>query len=136
VREFAERAAAALTCASSAGQGVEERGITPGADAWSSGSIRAISADGSESLLGDPTKARERLGWVPEIDFQTLINEMVARIWTWRGAMRSWRARDSRYIRPDDRSARFEHLCGRPSGPGGSASFAVCCGRRAASAAS
>jgi GDPmannose 4,6-dehydratase len=31
-----------------------------------------------ESLLGDPSKARDKLGWVPEIDFQTLVNEMVA----------------------------------------------------------
>lgn len=30
-----------------------------------------------ESLLGDSTKAREKLGWVPEIDLDTLIAEMV-----------------------------------------------------------
>jgi len=31
-----------------------------------------------ESLLGDPTKARERLGWVPEITAQEMCAEMVA----------------------------------------------------------
>ena len=31
-----------------------------------------------ETLLGDPTKARERLGWVPEITVQQMCAEMVA----------------------------------------------------------
>jgi GDPmannose 4,6-dehydratase len=31
-----------------------------------------------ETLLGDPTKAREKLGWVPEITAQTMCAEMVA----------------------------------------------------------
>ena len=31
-----------------------------------------------ETLLGDPTKAKERLGWVPEITVQTMCEEMVA----------------------------------------------------------
>lgn len=30
-----------------------------------------------ETLLGDPTKAREKLGWSPEISFQDLVQEMV-----------------------------------------------------------
>jgi GDPmannose 4,6-dehydratase len=30
-----------------------------------------------ETLLGDPTKARERLGWKPEISFDKMIEEMV-----------------------------------------------------------
>lgn len=29
-----------------------------------------------ESLLGDPTKAKEKLGWIPGISFQTLVSEM------------------------------------------------------------
>jgi len=29
-------------------------------------------------LVGDPTKAREKLGWVPEVDFTTLVKMMVA----------------------------------------------------------
>ncbi|MEO5367607.1 MAG: GDP-mannose 4,6-dehydratase [Magnetococcus sp. WYHC-3] len=31
-----------------------------------------------ETLLGDPTKAREKLGWVPRITFRQLVEEMVA----------------------------------------------------------
>jgi GDPmannose 4,6-dehydratase len=31
-----------------------------------------------ESLLGDPTKAKEKLGWVPEITAQQMCSEMVA----------------------------------------------------------
>jgi len=31
-----------------------------------------------ETLLGDPTKAKERLGWVPEITAQDMCAEMVA----------------------------------------------------------
>jgi GDPmannose 4,6-dehydratase len=31
-----------------------------------------------ETLLGDPTKAKEKLGWVPEITLEQMIVEMVA----------------------------------------------------------
>ena len=31
-----------------------------------------------ETLLGDPTKAKEKLGWVPQINLQEMISEMVA----------------------------------------------------------
>ena len=31
-----------------------------------------------ETLLGDPTKAREKLGWVPEITTEQMCAEMVA----------------------------------------------------------
>jgi GDPmannose 4,6-dehydratase len=31
-----------------------------------------------ETLLGDPTKAKEKLGWVPQITVQEMISEMVA----------------------------------------------------------
>jgi GDPmannose 4,6-dehydratase len=31
-----------------------------------------------ETLLGDPTKAKEKLGWVPEITLDQMIFEMVA----------------------------------------------------------
>jgi GDPmannose 4,6-dehydratase len=30
------------------------------------------------SLLGDPSKAKEKLGWVPEITLDELVQEMVA----------------------------------------------------------
>jgi GDPmannose 4,6-dehydratase len=80
VREFAERAAAALGMHLEwQGEGVEERGIDT-----KSGRViiridpRYFRPTEVESLLGDSTKAREKLGWAPEIDFQTLVNEMVA----------------------------------------------------------
>lgn len=31
-----------------------------------------------ETLLGDPTKAREKLGWVPKITLDEMVAEMVA----------------------------------------------------------
>jgi GDPmannose 4,6-dehydratase len=31
-----------------------------------------------ETLLGDPTKAKQKLGWVPEITLDEMIQEMVA----------------------------------------------------------
>jgi GDPmannose 4,6-dehydratase len=31
-----------------------------------------------ETLLGDPSKAKERLGWVPQITVQEMCAEMVA----------------------------------------------------------
>ena len=31
-----------------------------------------------ENLLGDPTKAKEKLGWIPEITLDQMIVEMVA----------------------------------------------------------
>ena len=30
-----------------------------------------------ETLLGDPSKAKEKLGWLPKIDFAELVREMV-----------------------------------------------------------
>jgi GDPmannose 4,6-dehydratase len=30
-----------------------------------------------ETLLGDATKARQKLGWVPKITFQELVSDMV-----------------------------------------------------------
>ncbi len=80
VREFAELAGAALGMHLEwQGEGVEERGIDT-----NSGRVviridpRYFRPTEVESLLGDASKAREKLGWVPEIDFQTLVNEMVA----------------------------------------------------------
>ena len=30
-----------------------------------------------DTLLGDPTKAREKLGWFPKVSFEALVKEMV-----------------------------------------------------------
>ena len=31
-----------------------------------------------ETLLGDPSKAKEKLGWEPKITFEEMVHEMVA----------------------------------------------------------
>jgi len=71
------------------GEGVDERAIVSSitgenAPALSVGDI-VVSIDPRyfrptevETLLGDPTKAKEKLGWVPEITVQEMCREMVA----------------------------------------------------------
>jgi len=60
------------------GKGIKETGIDT-----ESGSV-IISIDSRyfrptevESLLGDSTKAREKLGWIPKISFEELVKEMI-----------------------------------------------------------
>jgi GDPmannose 4,6-dehydratase len=60
------------------GEGVEERGI----DVKTGRTLikidpRYFRPTEVETLLGDASKARDKLGWKPEIDFQTLVTEMV-----------------------------------------------------------
>ena len=79
VREFAERAALVLGMRLEwRGGGVEERGI----DVKTGRTLiridpRYFRLTEVETLLGDASKARDKLGWKPEIDFQTLVTEMV-----------------------------------------------------------
>jgi len=80
VREFVERVAAELGHAIEwRGAGVSEEGIDP-----ATGRVivkvdpRYFRPAEVETLLGDSTKARTRLGWKPEISFETLVKEMVA----------------------------------------------------------
>jgi GDPmannose 4,6-dehydratase len=80
VRQFAELAGAALNLRLEwQGKGVDERGI----DSKSGRTIiridpRYFRPTEVDTLLGDASKAHSRLGWKPEIDFPTLVNEMVA----------------------------------------------------------
>ncbi|MDP3343582.1 MAG: GDP-mannose 4,6-dehydratase [Hydrogenophaga sp.] len=71
------------------GQGVEERGIIDSitgdnAPALKVGNVivkidpRYFRPTEVETLLGDPTKAKEKLGWVPEITVQEMCAEMLA----------------------------------------------------------
>jgi len=60
------------------GNGVEEKGI----DEHSGNIIIAVDSryfrpTEVETLLGDPTKAKEKLGWVPNTSFKALVSEMV-----------------------------------------------------------
>jgi GDPmannose 4,6-dehydratase len=79
VREFATRAALVLGMSLEwRGQGIEERAI----DAKNGRTVIKIDSryfrpTEVETLLGDARKAREKLGWKPETDFQTLVTEMV-----------------------------------------------------------
>lgn len=79
VREFVEMAAAKLSMIIEwRGQGVDEKGIDS-----KTGSVivtidpRYFRPTEVETLLGDATKARDQLGWEPEISFEDLVEEMV-----------------------------------------------------------
>jgi GDPmannose 4,6-dehydratase len=80
VREFIERAGAQLGMRIEwQGRGVEERGI----DAVSGQCIvqidpRYFRPTEVETLLGDPSKAKARLGWAARTSFPDLVREMVA----------------------------------------------------------
>jgi GDPmannose 4,6-dehydratase len=90
VREFISRSASRLgVTLKFEGKGVEEQAVVA--------SISGVNAPGLklgdvivkvdphyfrptevETLLGDPTKAKQKLGWVPEITLDQMIEEMVA----------------------------------------------------------
>jgi GDPmannose 4,6-dehydratase len=80
VREFVEIAAAELGMRIAwQGEGVEEVGIEE-----KSGKVivridpRYFRPTEVETLLGDPSKAKEKLGWEPKITFAQLVQEMVS----------------------------------------------------------
>ena len=87
VREFVTLAASELAVTIDwQGQGIEERGIVSSAPADSAMKpgqcIAAIDPRyfrlaEVETLLGNPRKAREKLGWVPRTSFETLVTEMM-----------------------------------------------------------
>ncbi|MGH1331515.1 MAG: GDP-mannose 4,6-dehydratase [Paracoccaceae bacterium] len=90
VRQFIEWSAAELGISLRfEGTGIEEIGVVDAIDsekapALSVGDViiridpRYFRPAEVETLLGDPTKAKERLGWVPEITAQEMCTEMVA----------------------------------------------------------
>jgi len=90
VRQFIEWSAAELGIALKfEGQGVNEMAIVKAiagndAPALEVGDVivkidpRYFRPTEVETLLGDPTKAKEKLGWVPEITVQEMCKEMVA----------------------------------------------------------
>ncbi|TWI63383.1 GDPmannose 4,6-dehydratase [Desulfobotulus alkaliphilus] len=70
------------------GKGVEERGVVDAVEGKDAPEVREgdviVRVDPRyfrptevETLLGDPTRAKERLGWVPEISVQEMCAEMV-----------------------------------------------------------
>jgi GDPmannose 4,6-dehydratase len=71
------------------GSGVDEQGIVTAVDSQVSPAVKVgdvlVKVDPRyfrptevETLLGDPTKAKQKLGWVPEITVQEMCKEMVA----------------------------------------------------------
>ena len=90
VRHFVEVAARELGMEIEwEGSGVNERGVVSALRGDDCGGARIgqtiVAVDPKyfrptevETLLGDPTKARERLGWTPETSFESMVQEMVA----------------------------------------------------------
>ena len=92
VREFVQRAAAELGIVIGfEGQGEQEIGVVTAVEKVG-GEVRAKCKPGDvivrvdpryfrptevETLLGDPTKAKEKLGWVPTTTFDALVKEMI-----------------------------------------------------------
>ena len=78
VREFVTVAAEALGMKISwSGTGVDEVGIDQSGRAIVSVDPRYFRPAEVETLLGDPTYARTRLGWQPTVTFSGLVREMV-----------------------------------------------------------
>ena len=59
------------------GEGVNEKGYDPQGKCIVALDPRYFRATEVETLLGDPTKAKEKLGWTPKITFDKLVAEMV-----------------------------------------------------------
>ena len=70
------------------GIGIDEKGIVAAIVGDEAPSVKVgdtiVSVDAKyfrpaevETLLGDPTKAKEKLGWVPETSFQEMVVEMI-----------------------------------------------------------
>lgn len=90
VRQFIQWSAAELGITLRfEGHGIDERGIVTSVTGDKATSLKVgdeiIKIDPRyfrptevETLLGDPTKAKEKLGWVPEITVQEMCREMVA----------------------------------------------------------
>jgi len=80
VREFVDLAASILNMTIRwEGVGLEEKGYDSLGKCIVSVDPRYFRPSEVETLLGDSTKARSKLGWVPKITFEQLVSEMVAK---------------------------------------------------------
>jgi GDPmannose 4,6-dehydratase len=79
VREFVEIASAKLGITITwRGEGVEEKGYDADGKCIVAVDPQYFRPTEVETLLGDATKAKNLLGWVPEISFDELVSEMAA----------------------------------------------------------
>ena len=78
VREFVNLAAQEIGLTISwSGQGAEEKGFDASGKCVVAVDPRYFRPTEVETLLGDATKARLKLGWTPKISFQELVSEMM-----------------------------------------------------------
>src|SRR5438477_11222178 len=78
VREFVEEAARQVGIAVKwRGEGVNEKGLDEAGRCIVAVDPRYFRPTEVEALLGDATKAREKLGWVPKVRFRELVAEMM-----------------------------------------------------------
>lgn len=78
VREFVEMVCKELEMPITwTGQGVEERGVDPSGNVFIEVDPGYYRPTEVESLLGDPSKAHEKLGWKARVSFSELVKEMV-----------------------------------------------------------
>lgn len=78
VRDFVEAAAHEIDIHISwAGTGIEEKGFDASGRCIVAVDPRYFRPTEVETLLGDASKARQRLGWTPKISFKELVSEMM-----------------------------------------------------------
>ena len=78
VRDFVNAAAAELGISLRwEGSGIDEKGHDAGGNCIVAVDPRYFRPTEVDTLLGDASKAREKLGWVPKISFKELVSEMV-----------------------------------------------------------
>jgi GDPmannose 4,6-dehydratase len=79
VREFVQLAADELDIEIQwRGEGIEEKGYDAKGRCIVSVDPRYFRPTEVETLLGDASKAREKLGWVPKVSFEALVKEMAS----------------------------------------------------------
>jgi GDPmannose 4,6-dehydratase len=78
VRQFVEAAAREIGLEIRwKGEGVHEKGLDEKGRCVVAVDPRYFRPTEVETLLGDPTKAKEKLGWVPKVTFEELVSEMM-----------------------------------------------------------
>ena len=78
VREFVQRCASMLELDLTwSGSGVEEKAVDKAGNVVVAVDPRYFRPTEVETLLGDPSKAKRELGWVPRTSFNELVREMV-----------------------------------------------------------